>query len=151
MIAKTDFDAKFSRINREITENKTENLLVKIELNKFKTFDSRYFIGKSYFEEDGTQIYLVFQPLTKYFKVISNTDYVWSWKSKGLSAESIKLPTTFENSLTPAVGYYGTQTSVKFTGSSLKQTNVSYTHGKVVTFTLFVNLVHLALTIMILH
>ena len=76
MIAKTDFDAKLSRINREITENKTENLLVKIELNKFKTFDSRYFIGKSYFEKDGTQNYLVFQPLTKYFEVISNTDYV---------------------------------------------------------------------------
>ena len=33
-ITKTDFDAKLSRINREITENKTENLLVKNELDK---------------------------------------------------------------------------------------------------------------------
>ena len=74
MITKTDFDAKLSRINRKITENKTENLLVKNELNKLKTFDSSYFIGKSHFEEDGTQNYLVFQPINRYFKVIANTD-----------------------------------------------------------------------------
>ena len=97
MITKTDFDAKLSRINRKITENKKENVLVKNELNKLKTFDSSYFIGKSHFEEDGTQNYLVFQPLNKYFKVITNTDYVSSWKSKGLSAKSIKPPATSDS------------------------------------------------------
>ena len=76
LIAKMDFDAKLSRIKREITENKTENLFVKNELNKSKTFDLSYFLGKSHFEEDGTQNYLVFQQLNKYFKVINNTDYV---------------------------------------------------------------------------
>ena len=60
LITKTDFDAKLSRINRETTENETENLLVKNKLNKLITFDLSYFIGKSYFEEDGTQNYLVF-------------------------------------------------------------------------------------------
>ena len=55
-----------------------------------------------YFEEDGTQNYLALQPLSKYFKVIINTDYVSSWKSKGLSTESIKPPTASDNSLTPA-------------------------------------------------
>ena len=55
LITKTDFDAKLSRINREVTKNKTENLFVKNELNKLKTFDSDYFIGKSRFEEDSTQ------------------------------------------------------------------------------------------------
>ena len=74
MIPKTDFDAKLSRINREITENKTENLLVTNEVNKLKTFDSDYFIGKSHFEEDATQNYLVFQPINKNFNVITNTD-----------------------------------------------------------------------------
>ena len=39
LITKTDFDAKLSRINRNITENKTENLLAESELNKLKTFD----------------------------------------------------------------------------------------------------------------
>ena len=132
MITKTDFDAKLSSLNRKITVNKSKNLLVENELNKLKTFDSSYFIGESHFEEDGTQNYLVFQPLNKYFKVITNTDYVSSWKSKGLSAETIKPPTTSDNSLTPVVSYYGTKTRVKFTGSCLKQSKISYTHGKVV-------------------
>ena len=55
MITKTDFDAKLSRINTEITENKTKNLLVENGLNKLKTFESSYFTGKSHFEQDGTQ------------------------------------------------------------------------------------------------
>ena len=116
-----DFDAKLSSLNRKITKNKSKKLLIENELDKLKTFDSSYFIGKSHFEEDGTQNYLVFQPINKYFKVITNTDYISSWKSKGLSAETIKPPTTSDNSLTPAVSYYGTKTRVKFTGSCLKQ------------------------------
>ena len=131
-MTKTDFDAKLSSFIRKITQNKTKYLLPENELNKLKSFDSSYFIGKSHFEEDGTKNYLVFQPLNKYFKVISNTDYVSSWKSKGLSAESIKPPTTSDNSLTPELNYYGTKTRVKFTGSCLKQSKISYTHGKVV-------------------
>ena len=50
-----------------------------------------------------------------------NTDYVSLRKSKGLSAENIKPPTTSDNSLAPALSYYGTKTRVKFTGSCLKQ------------------------------
>ena len=129
LIAKTDFDARFSNLNRKITQNKTKHLLVE---NELKTFDSSYIISKSHFEEDGTPNYLVFQSRNKYFKVITNTDYVSSWKSKGLSAESIKPPTTSDNSLNPALNYYGTKTRVKFTGSCLKQSKISYNHGKVV-------------------
>ena len=43
-------------------------------MNKLKTFDSSYFIGKSHSEEDGVQNYLVFQPLNRYFKVITNAN-----------------------------------------------------------------------------
>ena len=121
LITKTDFDAKLSSLNRKITANKSKNLLVENELKKLKTFDSSYFIGKSHFEEDGTQNYLVFQPINRYFKVIANTDYVSSWKSKGLSAENIKPPNTFDNSLTPALNYYSTKARAKFTGSCLQQ------------------------------
>ena len=37
--------------------------IVENELKKLKTFDSIYLIGKSHFEEDGAQNYLVFQPM----------------------------------------------------------------------------------------
>ena len=106
--------------------------LLKMNLKYLKKFDSSYFIGKNHFEEDGTQNYLVFQLTNRYFKVIANTDYVSSWKSKGLSAETINLPTKSDNRLTPALRYYDTKTRVKFTGSCLKQPKISYTYGKVV-------------------
>ena len=118
LITKTDFDAKLSRINREIKENKTENLLVINELNKLKTFDSGYFIGKSHFDEDGTQNYLVFQPMYRYFKLITNTSSILSWQSKGLPNENIDSPTT---SLSPSITYVSNKIRVKFTGSFLQQ------------------------------
>ena len=127
LITKPDFYPKLPSLNRKITANKSKHLLIENELNKLKNFDSNYFIGKSHFEEDGTQNYLVFQPIIRYFKVntITNTDYVSSWKSKGSSAESIKPPT-------PELIYYGTKTGVKFSGSCLKQPKISYTHGTIV-------------------
>ena len=57
----------------------------------------------------------------RYFKMITSTDYISSWKYKGLSSESIKPSTTSDNSLAPALNYYSTKTRVKFTGSCLKQ------------------------------
>ena len=88
-----------------------------------------YFIGRSHFEEDGTQNYLVFQWINRYFKLIGNTDHVSSWKPKRLSAESIKRPTRSDICLTPRLNYYGNKLRVKFTGSCLKQSVISYTHG----------------------
>ena len=114
---------------------KTKHLLVENELNKLKTFNSSYFIGKSHFEEDGTQSYLVFQPMYRYFKVFSITqylEYVSEWKSRGLSNESIKAISTSDNSLNPTLSYYDTKLRVQFTGGCIKQPQISYTHRKVV-------------------
>ena len=132
IIKKTDFDNKVSNFHGKIAANKTKSESIENEFKKLKTFDSSYFIGKSHFEEDGTQNYLVFQPLNKYFKVITSTNYVSSWKSKELSFETIMPPSTSDNSLTPALSYYGTKTRVKFTGICLKQSNISYNHRAIV-------------------
>ena len=63
LITKTDFDAKLSSLNKKVTENKSKHLLVENELKQLRTFDGIYFRGKSPFEEDGKQNYLVFQPI----------------------------------------------------------------------------------------
>ena len=76
LVTKRDFDDKLSNLNRKITKNKTDHLLVQNELKKLKTFDSSYFIGKNYFEEDGTQNYLVFQPIYKHIKAFFITLYL---------------------------------------------------------------------------
>ena len=78
LIKNTDFDAKLSSLNKKITQSKTKHQLVESELNNLKTVDQSYFIDKSHFDEDVTQHCLVFQPINKYFKVITCTDYVSS-------------------------------------------------------------------------
>ena len=80
--------------------------------------------------EDGSQAYLIFQPLYRYFKMVTNTKYISSWESRRLSAESIKPPTTSDNSLTPELNYVDYRIRVKFTGSCLKQRKIIYTHQK---------------------
>ena len=60
LITTIDFDAKLSSLKRKVTSNNLKYLLVENELKKLKIFDWSYFIGKSNFEEDGTQNYLVF-------------------------------------------------------------------------------------------
>ena len=80
--------------------------------------------------EDGFQAYLIFQPIYRFFKTVTNTNYISSWKSKGSSAESIKPPTTSDNSLTPELSYIDYNVRVKFTGSCLKQPKITYTHKK---------------------
>ena len=128
LITKTDFDAKLSSLNKKITANKAKHFLDDNDLS--------YYRGKQYFGEgSGKQNYLVFLPINKYFKlnsVVNTADYVLSWQSKGLSDESIKPPTTTNNSLTPELNYHGTKTKIKFTGSCLRQSSHILTHKKVV-------------------
>ena len=136
LVTKTDFDAKLSSLNKKITANKIKHLLVKNELNKLKTFVSSYFIGKSHFEEDDTQNYLVFQPIYKYFKACSITqyvEYVSEWKSKGLFNESIRAISTSDNILNPTLSCYDAKkNSSKIYWRLFKQPKVLCTHEKVV-------------------
>ena len=69
----------------------------------------------------------------RYYTIITNTDYISSWKSKGSSDKSFKPPTTSDNSLTPSLDHYGDKIRIKFTRSCLKQSNKRlYTHKKIV-------------------
>ena len=94
-----------------------------------QTFDSSYFRGKNYFDEDGTQNYLVFLPISRYFRLIPNKKYISSWKSKGLSDETITPYATSDNILTQWVDYY----DIKIRLSCLKQSNrLIYDNGHIV-------------------
>ena len=99
---------------------------------KLQAFNSIYFSGKSHFKNGGTQNYLVFQPIFRYFKNIGNTDNISTWKSKGLSDETIKSPTTSDNSLAPSLNYIGFRLRIKFDGQCLKQDKVTFNHKTIV-------------------
>ena len=71
----------------------------------------------------------------RYFKKITGVDsgnYIYIWKSKGLSDETINSITTSHYSITPELNYYGTKARVKFSGSCLKQDKAIYNHGNIV-------------------
>ena len=110
-------------------------MLVENELKKLQRFDAAYFRGKSHFEEDGTQNYLVFQPMYRYFKRIAGVgggNYIYFWKSKGLSDETLDSITASNYKITPELSFYSTKTRVEFNGSCLKQDNVTLNHGTIV-------------------
>ena len=84
LLKKTDYNTKVAEI-----DTKVSNLDGKIEKNILDTTTVIRLLlwGSSMFNgEDGFQAYLIFQPVYKYFKSITNTNYISSLKSKGLSA-----------------------------------------------------------------
>ena len=69
----------------------------------------------------------------RYFKRVSDVgsgNYIYFWKSKGLSDEKINSNTASNYSITPELSHYGTKSRVKFSGSCLNQ--VTYNHGTIV-------------------
>ena len=129
LVTKTDFDAKLQSLNKEITSNKTKHLLDETELKKLEKFDAAYFRDKNYFDGDGTQNYLVLQPMCKYFERVG--DEISSWKSKGLSNEKISYVTASDGRVSKLV-YDNVRMKAKFKGDLLKQNKVPYNHGPTV-------------------
>ena len=133
MVTKTDFNNTISSLDSKIASNKTKNTSTENELKKSKKNLGFILLGNIFFDGgDGSKAYLIFQPVHRYVKVITNTKYISEWKSKGLSDESINPPPTSHNSLTPLTDYYGYNIRVKFNGSILRQPKVSYTYEKAV-------------------
>ena len=113
-------------------------MLPENELKKLQKFDTAYFRRKSHFEEDGTQHYLVFQPMCRYSKRVAGSgNYIYIWKSKGLFDERLDFITVSNYKITPELSFYGTKTKVEFNGSCLKQDKVTFSHGKTVNIYIF--------------
>ena len=73
----------------------------------------------------------------RYFKRINKTNYISLWKSKRLSDEIIKPPSTSNYSPAPVLSYTENKTRVKFDGDCLKQDRTTFTHGKTVNIYIF--------------
>ena len=107
------------------------------KMTKLEAFGSSSSPVKSDFEEDGTENYLVFQSMGRYFIKIVNTYCISEWKSKGLSDESVKSPTISDNIPFPWLNYIGNKVRVKFVGNCLKEDKITSTHGKMVNIYIF--------------
>ena len=84
LVRKSDYNTKITNIENNVRQ--------------LQAYDLSYFKGKQYFGEgSGKQNYLVFFSMRKYFKlnsIVNVIDRVLSWRSKGISNESIKPPTS---------------------------------------------------------
>ena len=88
LVIKTDFDNKL--MNHNLVDN---------ELKKIQTFDSSPFIGQNYFNNDGAQLFLTFQPIFKTIATFSGlSDRISEWESTWLSNEKNMLPYTTSKS-----------------------------------------------------
>ena len=111
---------------------KAELKAEQVEIVKIYAFDSIYLCCKSHFEDYGTQNFLVFQPVSRYYYRVVNTSEVTATKSIGLSHESINKPlSTSDNNLSPEINYFdNSRILVKFDGSGLKHEKLPFTHQK---------------------
>ena len=100
------------------------------EIIKLQAFDSSCFHDKSHFKDNGTQNYLVLQPMYRYFKKIDSGNHISVGKSKGLSDESINPSAASDNSLASSLNYIGTKRRVKFEGQCLKQDEITFTYER---------------------
>ena len=116
-------------------------MLVENELKNLQKFDAAYLRGKSHFDKGGTQNYLVFQPIYRYFRRIigaGSGNCIYIWKSIGLSDERLNSNTAFTYKITSESSYYGIKTRVEFNGSCLKQDKVTYNHEKIVNIYIYI-------------
>ena len=125
---------KLQDISKGITSNKSKHLLVENELKKLEKFDAAYFRGKNYFDVDDTQIYLVFQPIHRYFKTFikNNLIFISPWESKGLSNEKIGSAKTSNHDQSPRLVYDNARIKLNFSGDLLNQDKITYNHGPIV-------------------
>ena len=130
----TDLDGKLKKLHKKIVSNKTKYLLVKNELRKLQLIDSSLFIGQSYFNNDGAQLSLTFQPIFKTIATFSGLpNTISEWESKGLLNENIKPPYTANKDLSrKLVWINNSRTELEFKGSCLKQDKASFTRKNVV-------------------
>ena len=84
LLKKTDYntrvaeiDTKVPSLDGKIAENKTKNEVIKNELKESIKNILPIFLRNILFDRgDGSQAYLIFQPLHRYVKIITNTNYI---------------------------------------------------------------------------
>ena len=96
----------------------------------------QFILEVSHFKEDSTQNHLVFQLIERYFKRtagVSNGNYIYYWKFKGLPSERTNSIKISDYGITPYLSYYDTnKIRVKFDGGCLKQDQGTLLHGGIV-------------------
>ena len=90
-VKKTYIGDKLKNLNKKITSNQPNHVLVENESKKLHTFDLSLFIGQSYFNNDGAQIYLIFQLFYYTLERLGNTEKFVSWNVNACQPRNLVL------------------------------------------------------------
>ena len=128
-VKKTDFGNKL----KDVTSNKNElnelsnkvkaistKVLTKDLIDKFSILN-----GAKYFSSGMFQNYLIFVPANKYIKYFTGTTRFESWKSNGMSEESIENITTSDSNFAPTFVDHHVLPDINFNGQCLIKNNIS--------------------------
>ena len=129
LVQKTTFKSELKKINDKACENSSRVLSYEHKLKQRQdTINglervASYFRGKNYFDGDGTQNYLVFQGVYKYFEDVDVSETVIKFQassgiSKGLSDEKMSSDSGYTG---PLIEYKNARIKLKFGGSILKE------------------------------
>ena len=114
LVSRTDYDKKLIGFFRNITSNKTKYLEVQVKLNSLTIKDYNFFFYRIYFiSNDGSQNTFIHQPTfdTLELKQDKGTDYVLSWKSKGVCNSKIR---PFYSAFLHSIKLYKYRMEIKF-------------------------------------
>ena len=111
---------KLNKLSEKVEVISTKGL-TKDLINKYSILN-----GTKYFSSDGLKNDLVFIPASRRISTFSRTNKIYSGKSKGMSEESIKNPSTSDNSFAPKWIFGFTLSEVKFHRYYLKQDSVYF-------------------------
>ena len=108
-----------------------------MKAKKWLTKDSRndYSILNSatFFAEDRSRIYLIFQPLSKYFQKLTRSSKIFARKHNRLSEKSFKTPVTSDNIFSPEMTLtHNGRMRTNFKGNCSAQDDVYFAHFNVV-------------------
>ena len=107
--ALTIAENKITDVSNLVTKTDFNNLVTKTDFKK-----TDYLTGKSYFDEDGSQNYLVFQSILKYLTLNDNKKYIIKLKSKGLSNEDLEFVYTSRTIITSEINHNENKVRLNF-------------------------------------
>ena len=93
-----------------------------------QTFDYSLFIDRRYFNNDGAQLYLIFEAIYKFVTTFSGLPNIISeWESKRLSNGKFRTPYTANKVLSPKLVWMNnSRIRLRFEGSCIKQEDTAY-------------------------
>ena len=113
MLAENELNELSKKGEAILTKGSTKDLI-----NGYKILN-----GAKYFSSGILQNYLIFLSTKKYFRFLTNTSQVSSWKSQELSEESIENTTTSNINFTLPLIYYYPLPDAKFNGQCFLHKN----------------------------